>query len=99
MSCVTKYKAAQTFAYRTDVFPLVQCAAPKRWQASDGIMTQVDTPHTIRARALRDLYGSITLSSLSKEERLDVLLTLRHTLKVNNNQYFSFYLSSNYDYL
>ncbi|MCJ8735972.1 hypothetical protein PDJAM_G00253630 [Pangasius djambal] len=66
-------KAVQAF--------LNKCAAPKRWKASDGIMTQMDTPHTIRARELRDLYCSITLSYLSQEERLDVLLTLKHTLK------------------
>lgn len=46
-------------------------------------MTQMDTPHTIRARELRDLYGSIILSCLSQEERLDVLLTLKHTVKVS----------------
>ncbi|XP_017340179.1 IQ and ubiquitin-like domain-containing protein isoform X1 [Ictalurus punctatus] len=66
-------KAVQAF--------LNKCAAPKRWQASDGIMTQMDTPHTIRASELRDLYSSITLSYLSQEERLDVLLTLKHTVK------------------
>ncbi|KAF4081393.1 hypothetical protein AMELA_G00160860 [Ameiurus melas] len=66
-------KAVQAF--------LNKCAAPKQWQASDGIMTQMDTPHTIRASELRDLYCSITLSCLSQEERLDVLLTLKHTVK------------------
>ncbi|KAK3558406.1 hypothetical protein QTP86_018012 [Hemibagrus guttatus] len=60
---------------------LNKCAAPKRWQTSDGKMTQMDTPHTIRARELQDLYGSIILSCLSQEERLDVLLTLKHTVK------------------
>lgn len=71
---------------------LVQCAAPKQWQAADGIMTQMDTPHTIRARELRDLYCSITLSYLSQEERLDVLLTLKHTVKVNSELYFNHFL-------
>ncbi|KAF5907521.1 IQ and ubiquitin-like domain-containing protein isoform X1, partial [Clarias magur] len=66
-------KAVQVF--------LNKCAAPKRWQASDGTMTQMDTLHTIRARELRDLYCSLTLGYLSKEERLDVLLTLKHTVK------------------
>lgn len=67
----------------------MQCAAPKQWQASDGTMIQMDTPHTIRARELRDLYSSITLSYLSQEERLDVLLTLKHTVKVNRELYFN----------
>ncbi|XP_053340517.1 IQ and ubiquitin-like domain-containing protein [Clarias gariepinus] len=60
---------------------LNKCATPKRWQASDGTMTQMDTLHTIRARELRDLYCSLTQGYLSKEERLDVLLTLKHTVK------------------
>lgn len=67
---------------------LVQCATPKRWQASDGTMTQMDTLHTIRARELRDLYCSLTQGYLSKEERLDVLLTLKHTVKVNKDLHF-----------
>lgn len=54
-------------------------------------MTQMDTPHTIRASELRDLYSSITLSYLSQEERLDVLLTLKHTVKVSNNLYSFFF--------
>ncbi|KAI5627059.1 IQ and ubiquitin-like domain-containing protein isoform X1 [Silurus asotus] len=60
---------------------LNKCAAPKQWQASDGTMTQMDTTHTIRARELRDLYHSITMSDLSQEERLDVLSTLKNTVK------------------
>ncbi|TSM52339.1 IQ and ubiquitin-like domain-containing protein [Bagarius yarrelli] len=60
---------------------LNKCAAPKQWQAFDGKITQMDTPHTIRARELRDLYCSLTLRGLSQEERLDVLLTLKHTIK------------------
>lgn len=45
-------------------------------------MTQVDTQYTIRAKELRDLYSSINLHYLNQEERLDVLLTLKHTVKV-----------------
>ncbi|XP_045544064.1 IQ and ubiquitin-like domain-containing protein [Salmo salar] len=66
-------KAVQAF--------LEKCAAPKRWRAFDGKMTQVDTQYTIRAKELRDLYSSINLHYLNQEERLDVLLTLKHTVK------------------
>ncbi|XP_041692549.2 LOW QUALITY PROTEIN: IQ and ubiquitin-like domain-containing protein [Coregonus clupeaformis] len=66
-------KAVQAF--------LEKCAAPKRWRAFDGKMTQMDTQYTIRAKELRDLYSSINLRYLNQEERLDVLLTLKHTVK------------------
>ncbi|XP_022527970.2 IQ and ubiquitin-like domain-containing protein isoform X1 [Astyanax mexicanus] len=66
-------KAVQVF--------LNKCAAPKTWRAFDGTMTQMDTPESIRAKELRDLYNSINLNYLSQEERLDVLLTLKHTVK------------------
>ncbi|KAL6474354.1 hypothetical protein MHYP_G00179150 [Metynnis hypsauchen] len=66
-------KAVQAF--------LDKCAAPKTWRAFDGIMTQMDTPQSIRAKELRDLYSSINLQYFSQEERLDVLLTLKHTVK------------------
>ncbi|XP_026874591.2 IQ and ubiquitin-like domain-containing protein isoform X2 [Electrophorus electricus] len=66
-------KAVQAF--------LNKCAAPKRWQAFDGTITEMDTPYTIRAKELRDLYRSINLHYLSQAERLDVLLTLKHTIK------------------
>lgn len=75
---VSNKKFDQTIYY----FCICQCAAPKRWRAFDGKMTQVDTQYTIRAKELRDLYSSINLHYLNQEERLDVLLTLKHTVKV-----------------
>ncbi|XP_028813606.1 IQ and ubiquitin-like domain-containing protein [Denticeps clupeoides] len=63
---------------------LDKCAAPKRWRAFDGKTTQMDTPYTIRARALRDLYNRLNLPDLRKEERLEVLLALKDTVKENN---------------
>ncbi|XP_041965152.1 IQ and ubiquitin-like domain-containing protein [Alosa sapidissima] len=66
-------KAVQAF--------LDKCAAPKRWRAFDGKVTEMDTQSTLRARELRDLYTSINLQYLCQEERLGVLLTLKHTVK------------------
>ncbi|XP_062404103.1 IQ and ubiquitin-like domain-containing protein isoform X3 [Sardina pilchardus] len=66
-------KAVQAF--------LDKCAAPRRWRAFDGKVTEMDTQYTLRARELRDLYSSINLHYLCQEERLDVLLTLKHTVK------------------
>ncbi|XP_051740550.1 IQ and ubiquitin-like domain-containing protein isoform X2 [Ctenopharyngodon idella] len=66
-------KAVQAF--------LNKSAEPKRWRAFDGKVTQMDTQFTIRAKELRDLYSSITQAQFTKDERLDVLLTLKHTVK------------------
>nr|XP_055049336.1 IQ and ubiquitin-like domain-containing protein [Misgurnus anguillicaudatus] len=60
---------------------LNKCAEPKRWHAFDGKVTQMDTQFTIRASELRDLYNSITEAQFTKDERLDVLLTLKDTVK------------------
>ena len=42
----------------------------------------MDTPYTLRAQQLRDIYNTITLKGLSRDERLDALLTLKSTVKV-----------------
>lgn len=58
-----------------------QAAAPKRWRAFDGKITEMDTPYTIRAQELRDIYNTLSMKYLTQDERLDVLLTLKHTVK------------------
>jgi hypothetical protein len=60
---------------------LDKAAAPKKWRAYDGKMTEMDTPHSLRAQQLRDLYNSLEMSYLTQDERLDVLLTLKYTIK------------------
>lgn len=60
---------------------MFQAAAPKRWKGPDGKYTQMDTPYTIRAQELKDIYSSINMKYLTQDERLDVLLTLKHTVK------------------
>ncbi|CAH1783739.1 unnamed protein product [Owenia fusiformis] len=60
---------------------LDKAAAPKRWKAFDGGNTEMDTPYTIRAQELKDIYNSINMKYLTQDERLDVLLTLKHTVK------------------
>lgn len=59
-----------------------QAAAPKKWKGPDGKNTEMDTPYTIRAQELKDIYNSINMKYLTQDERLDVLLTLKHTVKV-----------------
>uniref|UniRef100_UPI00398EA95E IQ motif and ubiquitin-like domain-containing protein n=1 Tax=Pristiophorus japonicus TaxID=55135 RepID=UPI00398EA95E len=60
---------------------LNKCADPIRWKAYDGRVTEMDTQFTIRARELRDIYNSINMKYLTQDERLDALLTLKHTVK------------------
>ncbi|XP_031135596.1 IQ and ubiquitin-like domain-containing protein [Sander lucioperca] len=63
---------------------LDKSAAPHQWRAADGRLIEMDSPHTIRARELRDLYNS--LSTVSQEQRLHVLMTLKHTVKEHKCQ-------------
>ncbi|XP_066490202.1 IQ motif and ubiquitin-like domain-containing protein [Tiliqua scincoides] len=60
---------------------LEKCAEPKRWKAFDGKITEMDTQFTLRARELLEIYRSISMQDLPTDERLDVLLTLKHTVK------------------
>lgn len=60
---------------------LDKAASPKRWRAYDGKYIEMDTAYTTRARELRDIYTSLTMKYLTQDERLDVLLTLKHTVK------------------
>ncbi|XP_075349315.1 IQ motif and ubiquitin-like domain-containing protein isoform X2 [Mycteria americana] len=61
---------------------LDKCAQPKRWKAYDGKITEMDTQGTLRARELFEIYRSISMNDIPKDERIDVLLTLRRTVKV-----------------
>ena len=42
----------------------------------------MDTEHTLRATQLKELYETITMKGLDKDERLDALLTLKATVRV-----------------
>ncbi|XP_070763055.1 IQ motif and ubiquitin-like domain-containing protein [Enoplosus armatus] len=65
---------------------LDKVAAPRRWRAVDGRLIEMDSQHTIRARELRDLYNNINMSSVNQEQRLHVLMTLKHTVKEHECQ-------------
>eukprot|EP00921_Rhytidocystis_pertsovi_P007936 GHVQ01013123.1.p1 GENE.GHVQ01013123.1~~GHVQ01013123.1.p1 ORF type:complete len:757 (+),score=102.96 GHVQ01013123.1:312-2273(+) len=60
---------------------LQDMAQPKLWPQSDGETTTVHTPFTTRAKQLMDLYTGLKLPFLSLEERLDVLLHVKWTVK------------------
>ena len=57
-------------------------AAPKKWAMSDGeVATSVHTPFTTRSRELLELHNGLNLPLLTIDERLDVLLHVKWTVK------------------
>lgn len=55
-------------------------AKPKEWEMGDGEVATVHTPFTTRAKELMDLYKGLGMS-LNTEERLEVLLHVKWTVK------------------
>jgi len=60
---------------------LSDMSAPKTWEVSDGTTVEVHTPFTTRAKELMQLYNGLRLPLLSTDERLDVLLHVKWTVK------------------
>ena len=56
-------------------------AAPKKWAMSDGEVASVHTPFTTRSRELLELHNGLNLPLLTIDERLDVLLHVKWTVK------------------
>ncbi|CAG9315589.1 unnamed protein product [Blepharisma stoltei] len=54
---------------------------PKKWRLSDGRFTDAHTPWTTRAKELMELYNGLKMKHLSIDERLDVLLHTKWTVK------------------
>ena len=54
---------------------------PKKWLRSDGRLTEVHTPFTTRAKELMDIYNGLKLKNISIDERLDILLNTKWTVK------------------
>ena len=54
---------------------------PKKWTRTDGRLTEVHTPFTTRAKELKRLYEGLKMRKLSIDERLDVLLHTKWTVK------------------
>jgi len=57
-------------------------AEPKKWELHDGDVCQVHTPFSTRAKELMELYNGLNLPLLTIDERLDVLLHVKWTVKV-----------------
>lgn len=62
---------------------LASMAAHKTWQHTQQDLghTVVETPFTVRARELLDLYNGLQLKGLSVDERLDILLHVKWSVK------------------
>ncbi|XP_050180331.1 IQ and ubiquitin-like domain-containing protein isoform X2 [Myiozetetes cayanensis] len=84
IACFERHKlnANEENQHKAVLHLLDKCAQPKRWKAYDGKITEMDTQDTLRARELLEIYRSISAKDIPKDERTDVLLTLRCTVKV-----------------
>jgi len=60
---------------------LADMANAKRWENADGSLVEVHTPFTTRAKELMQLYNGLRLPLLTTDERLDVLLHVKWTVK------------------
>merc|ERR1711865_590258 len=62
---------------------LMGLADSKKWGMSDGSLKEVDTPFTLRARELLELYHGLSAAhgSMTVDDRLDVLLRVKWTVK------------------
>jgi hypothetical protein len=54
---------------------------PKLWLRSDGRYTEVHTPFTLRAKELMEIYYGLKLKKVTIDERLDILLNTKWTIK------------------
>ena len=60
---------------------LTEMGKPKKFELKDGKTVEVHTPFTTRAMELMQLYNGLNLSMLTIDERLDVLLHVKWTVK------------------
>eukprot|EP00041_Stephanoeca_diplocostata_P011887 m.197189 g.197189 ORF g.197189 m.197189 type:complete len:834 (-) comp18711_c0_seq1:258-2759(-) len=57
-------------------------AAPKRWVEPEyGLVVEMETPDTIRARELREVYNGLNFENLENDERMDILLHTKLTVE------------------
>ena len=60
---------------------LSSMSEPKKWELANGTTVHVHTPCTTRAKELMQLYNGLKLPLLTTDERLDVLLHVKWTVK------------------
>ncbi|KAF0711535.1 Aste57867_5229 [Aphanomyces stellatus] len=83
LQTIDRLKATATSKNRTARIEamLDVLSRPKQWQMSDGIIKPVDTPFTVRAKELSELYHGLKLPLRNVQERLEVLLHVKWTVK------------------
>ncbi|CAF0725391.1 unnamed protein product [Rotaria sordida] len=88
LATIDRYKTeAQKYNKEVNIQRFLErIAQPKRWKYKDGSTTEMDTPYSIRARELMQIYNTITMKFLTLDERLDILLTLKHTVKEHDSR-------------
>lgn len=60
---------------------LIRISEPKEWNLSNGNNLSVHTPFTTRAKQLGQLYAATLAAVSNLEERLDILLHVKWTIK------------------
>jgi hypothetical protein len=60
---------------------LEKISSPKKWLSGNNTIVHVDTPNIIRARELRDLFHALNFPMLTVDERLQILLHVKFTVK------------------
>jgi len=60
----------------------LQSSATKTWYNSDGLSTSVETPQIARARHLQEMYNVLLNDLFDQDERIDILMTVKNTVKV-----------------
>jgi hypothetical protein len=81
-----KADAMKKNTHKTISKELAIMSAPKLWEMSDGTVKEVQTPATRRAKELADLYVGLSLTNLRVDERLDVLLHVKWSVKEYNTK-------------
>lgn len=62
-------------------------AQPKRWEVGNGELQEVHTPFTTRAAELRDLYHGLTQPASLMDDRLQMLLNVKWTVRVRSSSF------------
>ena len=71
----------------------LKMAAKKKWENEEADIVHVDTPFTVRAKELMDLYNGLGAAATSTlDERLDVLLHVKWTVKVHTYTHTRFWV-------
>jgi hypothetical protein len=58
----------------------------KLWQLTNGEIVKVRTPNTMRAKELRNLFRALKMEGITADERIEILLLLKQTVKEFNCQ-------------